>query len=214
MKHAWRATRRGRAVAVIVVAALGSLFVGEGVLCGELPRTNLSTLQLLARDLGKKLGESLQAEDSSSLDIVLRPSDQAWILQGPFTEGLSTTGRKPVIRDGDLSAECTISAMSVTYENSRRESMFGDRIVDRVVNLQLRALVSERRSGRILCNTEYATTSRDTVEVSAIPRLEDATIPETKGQLPQEGFFSTFAEPLIMIGAVAVSVLLLFHVRS
>jgi hypothetical protein len=36
----------------------------------------------------------------------------------------------------------------------------------------------------------------------------------TKGYLPPEGFFSTWAEPLVIIGAIAVAVYLLFTVRS
>jgi hypothetical protein len=36
----------------------------------------------------------------------------------------------------------------------------------------------------------------------------------TQGTLPGEGFFSSLVEPLVMIGAIAVAVYLLFTVRS
>ncbi len=205
---------RKAAVGVSTLILLTTNIVDPRVLCEEMPRSNLSIFQLQARELGRQMGESLGGEDSASIEIILRPSDQAWILLSALTQGLSNGTRKAVLRDGDISAECTISAMGVSYEEGRRPSLFGERVVDRIVQLRIQALIADRRSGKVLSSAEYATSSRDTIEVSDISRLEDASIPATRGEVPREGFFSTFAEPMIMIGAVAVSVLLLFHVRS
>ena len=47
-----------------------------------------------------------------------------------------------------------------------------------------------------------------------IRELENPNLPVTQGTLPTGGFFSSFAEPLIVLGAVAVAMLLLFSVRS
>ncbi len=210
----WMSASRGLVIAASTCVLITMNRIGGLAFCEEMPRSNLSIFQLLARDLGRRMGENIVGEDSASVTLILRPIDQAWILQGALTEGLTSVGRKSIIHDGDVSAECTISDMGVTYEESRRSSMFGERLVDRVVNLRIQALIADRRSGKVLNSAEYATSARDTIEVSVISKLEDPSIPATRGAVPREGFFSTFAEPIIMIGAVAVSVLLLFHVRS
>jgi len=67
---------------------------------------------------------------------------------------------------------------------------------------------------RLAAMNEFREAMRDTIQVSQVPLLEDPNVPVTQGTLPAEGFFSSLAEPLIMIGAVAVAVYLLFTVRS
>jgi hypothetical protein len=54
----------------------------------------------------------------------------------------------------------------------------------------------------------------DVVEVSLIESLENPSVPQTHGVFPPEGFFAGWAEPLVLLGAVAVAVYLLFTVRS
>ncbi len=181
---------------------------------GELPRTNIAVYQSLARELAVKMGAKIQPGDSLAVDLVIRPAERAWIVEGALTDGLRSTGKKVVSRDGDVSAECSVSTMTVMYEEGRRASLFGERVVDRVVDLRIQTLIADRKSGQIYSSEEFGVAARDTIPVSAIPRLEDLSVPVTRGEVPTEGFFSWFAEPFIVLGAVAVSVLLLFHVRS
>jgi hypothetical protein len=54
----------------------------------------------------------------------------------------------------------------------------------------------------------------DTIGLSQIEGVEHAALPVTRGTIPQEDFFSGIAEPLIIVGAVAVAIFLLFTVRS
>jgi len=54
----------------------------------------------------------------------------------------------------------------------------------------------------------------DTVAVSDVGDIEQASIPVTRGVLPAEDFFSGIAEPLVVVGAIAVAIFLLFTVRS
>ncbi|MGA9120529.1 MAG: hypothetical protein WB699_14290 [Bacteroidota bacterium] len=205
----------GRSAFILTALVLClTLFQSSRSIAGELPRSNLLIFQLLARDLGKELSTEIRAADTATVALILRPQERAWILQGPIIDGLSNTGRKAVLRDGDVTAECTISSMSVRYEESRRASFMGERVVDRIVEVKGESLIADRRSGQVFHSGSFSKSLRDTIQVSAIPRLEDRTIPETRGALPEEGFFNWMAEPLIMIGAVAVSVYLLFHVRS
>ena len=78
----------------------------------------------------------------------------------------------------------------------------------------MEAKLVDDRSGVITLNREFREELHDTIRVSAIPSLEDPGVPLTQGALPPEGFFSSLVEPLVMLGAVAVAVYLLFTVRS
>jgi hypothetical protein len=184
------------------------------VSCGGLPQSNLSIFQTLARDLGSEIARDLPLADSGSVALILHPQDRSWIVQGPIADALMAAGRRGMLKDGDVTAECTVSAMGVRYENSRRDSFLGERLVDRIVDLRLEALITDPHSGRIIHSGTYSRSVRDTIPISAIPHLEEGSIPATRGTLPEEGFFTWLAEPLILIGAVAVSIYLLFHVRS
>jgi hypothetical protein len=72
----------------------------------------------------------------------------------------------------------------------------------------------DKTTGTILLNDNFARSAADIVDVSDIDKLENAGVPATHGVLPSEGFFSTILEPLVAMGAIAVAVYLLFHVRS
>ena len=111
-------------------------------------------------------------------------------------------------------AELGVLDMHVAYDDVRRDGLFGAKIVDREVTLNIGARLVEQRSGMLIVNREFRQSVRDTVEVSEIHQLEDPYVSVTQGNLPAEGFFSSLAEPLIMLGAVAVAVYLLFTVRS
>jgi hypothetical protein len=103
---------------------------------------------------------------------------------------------------------------SVKYSNIRRDGFLGTKIVDRSFNLQLTTKILDRRSGTILFQSDVEDSASDTIALSQIEQVENPAILMTKGVVPREGFFSNVAEPLILLGSIAVAVLLLFNVRS
>jgi hypothetical protein len=78
----------------------------------------------------------------------------------------------------------------------------------------MQAKLVDKQTGILMVNKEFREVMVDTVRMAEIPTLEDPNVPQTQGTRPSEGFFSSLAEPLIMLGAVAVAVYLLFTVRS
>lgn len=56
--------------------------------------------------------------------------------------------------------------------------------------------------------------AEDAIARSEVPRLEDPALPETIGTRPPPGWVGRFAEPVLLGGAVAVSTLLFFSLRS
>ena len=177
--------------------------------------TNLRIYQTLAASLGDSLAASIPPADTPRVNIRIAPADVAWYLQdgieGAFRE------RHCEVRAGDtarFAAEFGAVAMHVRYTDLRRPGVFGAHVVDRMVTLTARTRLTDRRDGRVIASGEHTASYTDTVPVAAVGGLEQASIPVTRGTLPAEDFFSGIAEPLVVVGAVAVAIFLLFTVRS
>jgi hypothetical protein len=72
----------------------------------------------------------------------------------------------------------------------------------------------DRVEGTVGMSAERMAVFSDTIALSQVERIEHASLPVTRGRVPPEDFFSGIAEPLIIVGAVAVAIFLLFTVRS
>lgn len=116
--------------------------------------------------------------------------------------------------DSSVMAEFGVADARVTYANLRRDGFLGQRVLDRNVKLTLRGKIVDRRTGALLSIREWTEERDDVVGISQIESLETLGVPMTKGTIPPEGFFSGLAEPLVVLGAIAVAVVLLFSIRS
>ncbi len=199
----------------LTLTILPALFVWQRPCCaGGEPTTNITVMQGLARSIGVELAERIPGHDTVTVLLTAAPEATAWLVQGPIRQALAARPARLVTGEAQYGVECAVSGLRVQYENSRRSWLFGARSVDRVVEVSLDCTLTDRKAGSVLVTGSFVQSSRDTIEVSSIPFLEEGGIPFTHGSIPAEGFFSWAAEPLIMIGAIAVSVYLLFHVRS
>lgn len=178
----------------------------------EQPPTNLEVIQRLAGEITDSVMTYLKPGDS--LFITVRPTDSAWFLEGAILRSVIAGGRTPTTLNPVFEVELGFIEARIDYENIHRDGMFGSRIADRTVKLQLSTMVTERHSGATLLNESIIRTVTDVVKVSEVESLENPSIPATHGSLAKEGFFANVLEPLAALGAVAVAVYLLFHVRS
>jgi hypothetical protein len=180
------------------------------------PATNLATMRSLAKQIASRVAGSVRAEGrQDSASVVVHPRETAWYVQASLIEGMEETGLK-VKTSGFAPVEVTfgIGDLSVQYLHPRKEGMLGPTIVDRRVSVNVSAIARNETSGDVLFSDDLVETHIDTVEMNQITDLETPTIEVTKGNIPSEGFFSNIAEPIIVLGAIAVAVFLLFHVRS
>lgn len=179
----------------------------------EEPMTNLDVMRSLAERIGSEVVRSAWIEDGTKISNSVLPKETAWYIESAIANGMKKEGGVIV---GDslptVVVEFGIVRGWVAYTNIRRNGFFGERLVDRHVGLRLTSKLT--KTGTILWSGDVEKSAADTVRVDEIQRLESPTIPMTKGALPSEGFFSHVAEPLILIGSIAVAVLLLFNVRS
>ena len=208
-------TRMNRLRKIFVVGIVLTLWAGGLVAQEEStkPATNLELIQTLSRQVADTIRTYVKPGDSVS--VAVRPMETAWYVSGVIVQAMIDGGRittqSPLAR---YEVDVGLFTAQVTYTNTRRKSLFGSRILDRTVRVEFNAKVVDKASGAILLNDKFTTSAADIVEVSDVDKLENAGIPATHGVLPSEGFFSTILEPLVAMGAVAVAVYLLFHVRS
>ena len=113
-----------------------------------------------------------------------------------------------------FAAELGAVELHVQYSNLRRNGIFGSRVLDRSVVLLAHLRLVDRARGRVIMSGEQKEAYADTIGLSQVERIEHAAVPSTRGTIPAEDFFSGIAEPLVIVGAVAVAIFLLFTVRS
>jgi hypothetical protein len=177
--------------------------------------TNLRAYQSLAASLGDSLANLLPATDSVRVTVRIAPPDVAWFLQDAVERPFR--GRNCVISANDSArygVEFGVLEMHVHYSNLRREGIFGSRVLDRMIVLKARLRLVDRVAGTVGTSGERMAVFSDTIGLSQVERIEHAAVPVTRGTIPPEDFFSGIIEPLIMVGAVAVAIFLLFTVRS
>ncbi|MCX6169116.1 MAG: hypothetical protein NTX65_07250 [Ignavibacteriales bacterium] len=106
----------------------------------------------------------------------------------------------------------TITSATVEYNNSFTNGFFGNIGLER--KLTLKGSFNVVESGQIIKPVEFTESVTDTVKLDEISNLENKSIPFTQGQIPSEPLLSTFWEPIIVVGTLIVTVILLFTVRS
>jgi len=191
------------------------LIVVTGSTAAQQLETNLNIFRRLSYLMGQEMADSLTDPTSSTVHLAVEPRELAWLVEDGLTQALSGAGVNVSTKDsGTTRLTCLVEQTDVTYSNVRRDGLMGPKIVDRSIGLALRTRTYEREQGLLRSTRELQRSARDTIQLDDIERVEQPNLPALKGRMPPEGFFSSVAEPLIVIGAVAVAVFLLFKVRS
>ncbi len=199
-------------VCLFIAAAIPTASVfsqGESI-----PPSNLSVLRTEATMIADSVRQALPGLDRTGVRLEFFPRDQAWALELDFRRALALQ----VVSDGEaghpVGLEVGILDAGVQYANPRRDGFFGTRVVDRTVRLTLRAKAVDGETGDVLFGRDISSAMSDVVELDALESLETPGLPMTRGTVPPAGFTSGLLEPVILIGAIAVAVFLLFTTRS
>ena len=200
-------------LALLVVNGEVSFAQHEQPLAGRV--SNLDLFRSLATSLTLQTLQRINVAPSTAVHIAVYPTDVAWIVEGGITDAVQARGLR--VTDDDSAAynvRFGVDEARVFYTNVRRDGFLGEKLVDRLVRLRLSAKVVSRHSHSEVATFTVQDSLADTLPLSEVPSVEHPAVPLTRGSLPGEGFFSNLAEPLIVIGSIAIAVLLLFHVRS
>ena len=149
--------------------------------------------------------------DSAHIALSVLPRETGWFLEDTLAQTLAADRADSV---SDIRVEVGMLQAGVAYSNIRSAGLFGPKLMDRRVTLALKVRAVRKAAGGSVYALDMKRDTTDTIFASDAGLVESSALPFTRAPLPPEGWFSTFAEPLIVVGAVAIAVLLLFSVRS
>ena len=177
------------------------------------PKTNLDIMRLLSERIAATVERSTTGSDS--IQIMVLPRERAWYTEEAVTKGLRSRGFLPTASpSARYGAEFGQNTLRVSYDDVRRDGFLGPKIIRRTIQVVLSVKIVDRATGEVITLKDVPEEARDTIALSEVERVENPNIPVTHGVLPAEGFFTSIAEPLVVLGSIAVAVYLLFHVRS
>jgi hypothetical protein len=151
-----------------------------------------------------------------SFRLQVYPAEMAWAFELDIAQALQRGTGRPMARTGEaaIAVDAAIVRGVVEYTGVRRDGLFGAKIADRTVYLEMRLKTWDPSTGATVFSGEFSDIARDTIRLAEIDDLATPGLEMTKGAPPAEGVFTSVLEPLILIGALAVGVFLLFTMRS
>ena len=123
-------------------------------------------------------------------------------------KGIETVSENST-QENVVTANFVIDNTFVGYTEPERDGIFGDFFTERTVELSGNYYISTNHTLK-----DFHFTSKDTINVEDVENFENRSYPFTQGELPPEPFFSSLLEPIVAVGAAAVTVILFFSVRS
>ncbi len=179
----------------------------------EKTKTNLNIFYLLVDSAVNDANSNIPVADKNiKLEF---PSGSSYSLFGnQFIKDFSKLGKNIISASDNNSSAVQINFVvdhaKVTYDKLFRKVLFGDYYARREISFGGNYSIMQPKA--VVKNFSFSFI--DTVDANEIKNIEDTAIPFTQAALPAEPFFSSIYEPVIAVGAAALTVILFFTVRS
>lgn len=111
--------------------------------------------------------------------------------------------------EAKVKVDFIIDECLVSYGEPRKDGWFGDFYTERTIKLSGNYFISGKARVK-----DFSFEETDIVKVDDIGKIENRAFPFTKGELPSEPFLSGILEPIVAVGAAAITIILFFSVRS
>jgi hypothetical protein len=185
----------------------------------QIPKSNFTIFHELTRSIfaDSMFASALQPE--FPLVVRVNQSQDSWIVKQIMTESLTQRGYQVYfdsIQEGMeyVSIFILSSQLSVVYGESFQQGLFTSRKIPRQCSVGINIEIVQVPSNIVLLSKHFSQTSLDTLDVSMISTVEQSDIPSTRGQLPNGSLLNRIAEPMVVIGAVGIVMILFFTIRS
>lgn len=194
----------------IILATVLTVFVATAPVWGQsTPRTNVEVLGDLAVDCIGHVPDTLSS-------ILVDPSGGMPYLRPRLTEHWKGEGLRVYLADSTAS-DASLTGLhrlkyapddaSIAYRSIEHSRL--ERTVALSVSYSLTA-----PAGLLVVDDRCMRERTDTIDRSAILIVERDPFPEARGDVPPEGSWRTWAEPVVLAAAVGVVAYLFFSIRS
>lgn len=172
-------------------------------------KTNLEIFFSQIDSAGKEILSNI-ADKNTLVKINFLSGSEYSILENRLTSFLIKNGLTlSTDENSSLKLSFAITEASVKYNDSFRDGLFGDILVERTVVLNGNFLIPEQNLSK-----DFSYLSADTIKYEQLSEIENRAYPFTQNNHPSEPFLSSFIEPIIAVGAAATAVILFFTIRS
>ncbi|MEW6195774.1 MAG: hypothetical protein AB1521_11525 [Bacteroidota bacterium] len=157
--------------------------------------------------------DSLRLEKSRPIKINLTSPPSFEFLHAKVIDAFSNSGYKlniDSVKKGIIGY--SITGINTAYGEPFRDGLFGDYLTQRTIIY--RALINYTENGHVLFSKEMVNENRDTIFVSQINAVENPSLFFTKGEVSEPPVLSNLLEPILVVGTLIVTVILLFTVRG
>lgn len=106
----------------------------------------------------------------------------------------------------------SLLSAKVDYSNMEKDGLLGDIKADRTISVKgtIEKFLDDGSHASFSTDNEL----RDTIGVEEIKKVEDSDLSFTQAPVPEIPFLTNLIEPVVVVGTLVVTVLLLFLVRS
>lgn len=175
-------------------------------------KANLERFFHLIDNSVAKVSDGIVKTDVLSLSVTGPASLE--MLKPKVSESFSKLGYKIKNENFADAAKVTyaLNHAKVEYANAEKDGFFGDVVAERIVTLS--GIVSLSSPDGSIKSFEVNESAKDTIVVDEIKNIEDPTISFTQGKKPEVSFFSNLLEPVLVVGTLVTTIILLFTVRG
>lgn len=106
----------------------------------------------------------------------------------------------------------TVTSLKVEYRNPFSDGLFGGLLLEREISFDYSLTIT--RTDKTIKSFSYIENQIDTVKLDEISGLENQTLPFTQSLIPSTPLLSNLWEPIIVVGTLIVTIVLLFSIRS
>lgn len=171
-------------------------------------KTNFEVIQNGIESSVDKLVSEINKNDEYSLEIN-SPNEYSSLtasIKNAFSQKINIQSSSPE------KISFTVNEIHLNYNDCFRDGLFGDFYTERIVNINSTYNLEGIKNS--IKGNSISISLTDTIALDKIDDLENNAYNFTRSEKPEEPFLSGLTEPLIAVSAIAVSIYLLFSVRS
>ena len=182
--------------------------------------TNLELIQKVIQQMTDDILTSAHLNPGDSVSVNIPPQECAWIVEQAIVTKMKSNSIIVFSQQESYASvpflfEVRPVVVQLHYPRIFKDEISKSNLVEREVIAHLSCQIENRRTGEIVYSASLSRNSRDTITVDDVNLAEQGCVKVTHAELPaDENILDKIVEPFVIIGATAVAIYLLFHIRS